>query len=224
MPISIAFRDACFCLEKEVVMLEELEDGSVVMTSSKDVEELFSDEYHKAYTARKRAKMNFFERLRDRWVCRPYKYRLLRRFEGWHWQKYNIPPKMKYFVQRAKRGWSDADVWNLYAYADRVLIGMLEQLRDDNHGCPAVIFDENGNEVVAMRLPWDANHTDEEHEEEFQTQYDVWTSMLNAIISGLESIEKIDNEWPDRDRMEQLQQEHIKAIKLLAYNWQSLWD
>jgi hypothetical protein len=54
----------------------------------------------------------------------------------WHWPE-GVYRSVKYAVQRARRGYSDRDVWSLDHYLARVLAGGLRRLADTTHGHPA---------------------------------------------------------------------------------------
>lgn len=45
---------------------------------------------------------------------------------------------IKYFYQRGRRGYSEADTWNLYHYLSRTIADSLEDLRDNAHGYPSL--------------------------------------------------------------------------------------
>jgi len=90
----------------------------------------------------------------DEWMkLHPYRaffintYRAIRRFI------LNVPDlprdgyrKIKRGIQRAYRGWSDEDVWNLHAYNARVTYAMLLNLKKNKHGYPATPNPKTGEE------------------------------------------------------------------------------
>lgn len=53
--------------------------------------------------------------------------------------------------QRAERGFSDEDVWNLDRYLASVIAGGVAHLRDLEHGCPAELCDDGGVEAGMER-------------------------------------------------------------------------
>ncbi len=63
--------------------------------------------------------------------------------------KYHLK-RIKWFWQRGKRGYSDSDVWDLFAYLLEVLVPALEDLNRIKHG-PVVDDDE---EVVSALKQW----------------------------------------------------------------------
>jgi len=49
----------------------------------------------------------------------------------------SIPNKIKYFIQRGVRGFSDGDVWGFDIFLSNVIVGGIKQLRKDLHGHPS---------------------------------------------------------------------------------------
>lgn len=47
--------------------------------------------------------------------------------------------KVKHFVQRGRRGWSDEDVWSFDHFLSGVIAGGVRQLRKNAHGHPASV-------------------------------------------------------------------------------------
>jgi hypothetical protein len=72
--------------------------------------------------------------------------------------------KIKWFIQRGRRGYSDSDVWNLFSYLLEVLVPALEDLQRIKHGCPTV----NENEDV-------------------EDAFKRWTEELQVMIDGFKA-------------------------------------
>jgi len=62
-----------------------------------------------------------------------------RRQKIWIWLRYRLPHlikyapsgnyrKIKWFIQRGKRGWADVDAWDINDYITSIMIGMLSRM------------------------------------------------------------------------------------------------
>jgi hypothetical protein len=91
------------------------------------------------------------------------------------------PREVKWFFQRAKRGYADSDVWGFDYYLTKVILGGLKRLRKDKCGCPLV-------------LPYDPNvHPDDIDWDENQKR---WDEILDTMIYTFETADKILNDDP----------------------------
>jgi hypothetical protein len=71
--------------------------------------------------------------------------RYLVKFSTWRFmfkKMKRIPRETKWFFQRARRGWSDYDVWDLDRYIAGILADSLAYLRDHHCGYPSGSTDE----------------------------------------------------------------------------------
>jgi len=48
-----------------------------------------------------------------------------------------FPQKIKYFIQRGRRGYDDTSFWSGDTYLAKVIAGVLHDLADNMHGCPS---------------------------------------------------------------------------------------
>jgi hypothetical protein len=80
--------------------------------------------------------------------------------------------RIKYFIQRGKRGYADCDVWQADYHATSVMLGMLKDLRQHAHGHP--VYDE------------------------VQT-FEDWEKALDTMIEGFEAAKRVieDNYYLD---------------------------
>lgn len=67
-------------------------------------------------------------------------------FENFYYElrrKKDIPRdtynKIKWFIQRGKRGYADCDIWNFSGYLSNILVNGLKELKDQVHGHPISI-------------------------------------------------------------------------------------
>jgi hypothetical protein len=58
--------------------------------------------------------------------------------------------KIRWFIQRGCRGYSDNDVWNFNFYLTNVLIGGITQLKTKSHGFPAQLTAEKWDEILGQ--------------------------------------------------------------------------
>jgi len=104
--------------------------------------------------------------------------------------------KLKYFIQRGKRGYSDRDLWDFSSYlADMVSKG-LRQLRKESLGYPIMLTEKE------------------------------WNIILDKMIAGFRATIKmdsltIDNYWQKYPKLEKARNE---GLKLFIQYFGDLWD
>lgn len=147
-----------------------------------------------------------------------YKFNLESRLNRFSYDNYHIPFSIKFFTQRAKRGWSSGDVWNLDSFLTRVMINTFTELKESKQGIPCILYDENGNEIYQTFL--------EETDDQFKKKVEQFDELIDTIILGLKAADIIENEWLDStsEEYKKLKDQEIKAFKLMAYNWGVFWD
>ena len=118
--------------------------------------------------------------------------------------------KIKYFIQRGKRGYADCDIWDLDYYICNIMIQTLIHLKTIADGCPPELFDSN-----ATNQSW------------------RWDKILDGIIEGFEAGKKIIEEKTifDIENIEDYQKEYKlllkkfnKGMELLKQYFFYLWD
>lgn len=110
--------------------------------------------------------------------------------------------KLKSFIQRGRRGWSDEDIWNFNWYLIFVISPALRRLAEKANGHPVELTETE------------------------------WKEILNKIADGLEAPskeeEKYLNEAVDLNKQMILDKKAYKrqdeALKLLAKYFPDLWD
>jgi len=120
---------------------------------------------------------------------------------SWRWAPYRairwilrIPREIKWFFQRATRGYADSDVWNLDDYILSWLPKALKQLAKDTGGYPL----------------------------EFKN-IEEWEKVLEKISNLLEKgKEKMDS--TDEEDIKLLNKEFEEGMDLLKKHFFSLWD
>ena len=112
----------------------------------------------------------------------------------------NKPSKIKYLWQRAKRGYSDEDLYSIDNYFLKTIVPMLEWLKDNKHGVPyEFTIDEQGHEI-------DIDLADQH-----------WKAELSKMIDHFKAI----NLYHDTQNNEKHIQE---GFKLFAKYFTNLWD
>ena len=145
-------------------------------------------------------------------------YRGVRRFF------YNLPDaprtayrKVKRGVQRAYRGWSNEDVWEMCAYQSRVTYAMLVHLKANKNGYPATVDPKTGE--------WDYDK-------------DRWEAVLDAMIYAWKLTKDINDgvresyypemkeEYKIKYKMltEQEEFDRVLGLRLYVENIEKLWD
>lgn len=56
--------------------------------------------------------------------------------------------KLKYIIQRIKRGWSDEDCWAVDDHLATIIAGMTKQLKETSHGHPDEMTDEQWVKIL----------------------------------------------------------------------------
>lgn len=110
--------------------------------------------------------------------------------------------KIKWFIQRGKRGYSDEDIWSLDNYLMEWLPKALRQLAKHHIGYPAKLTDKK------------------------------WTAILNEMANGFEAIDKNDNLYfegkiniDDCIKGEDLAIKQLsKTLELFKKHFRDLWD
>lgn len=123
-------------------------------------------------------------------------YRLSYYFKRPHRFVEEIYDKIKWFIQRGKRGYSDYDTWSFDVYIVGVLAGGLKHLSKHAAGFP-------GND-------------------EFPT-WESWSDKLKEVAEVLEKYDKI-FDIMDLKEEEKIYNDTQEALKWVAENVGALWD
>jgi len=124
--------------------------------------------------------------------------------------------KIKYFIQRGRRGYSDEDQWDVGNYLATIVPVLVRRLQK-GHGCPSELFDKE-------------RVNDECHN---------WYDILEEIAQGFEAANEVaqgtyykseqlpDGKWShefDQARYDNLQNKAKRGLELFAVWYQNLWD
>ena len=111
------------------------------------------------------------------------------------WWSRGFPRKVLWFIQRGRRGWSEADAWSLFSHLDHIIVDVVGGMADSPYSVPG-------------------NLTKEE-----------WGSILHRIADGFQAHIMLDEECPDygSERERWLQTKFKVGMKLFAKWYGHLW-
>jgi len=106
----------------------------------------------------------------------------------------HFPKKIKWFIQRGRRGWADCDTWSWDSYISRVNIEGLKFLKENKHTYPNNLTPELWGEKLDIMirgfesslertdiLNWVDKETDEKREEIFWHGMYEYTEWFNNL-------------------------------------------
>jgi hypothetical protein len=210
--------------EENILSTKHDDSDSIIITWDTEEESVddFWDRWQREHNERIAA-MPWYQRLKHKvWPIR-YKYAPWRWVENWSWDKFRLPSKPKYFIQRAKHGWSTADTWNFDSYLASIIIGGLKQLDSRHHGVPCSAYDENNEELYVIgSYDYDIPEEEAKSVEEMRVASELWHQVLMDIVAGFETHEEFDD--ASLSDKKEIQPKIDKAFKLLHNNFGRFWD
>lgn len=113
--------------------------------------------------------------------------------------KLNIFKKIKYLIQRAKRGYSDRDLWCLHGYIARLMSSALKDFKKNLHGYPMDLTEERWDRIL-----------------------DIMQDGFEATLKGDEvEFENLEQYVADCRKLEKIQH---RGLKLFVKYFNDLWD
>lgn len=73
--------------------------------------------------------------------------------------------RIKYFIQRGVRGYSDEDTWDAHYYLCKIIPPMVRNIKENSIGCPSDLYDESKKNDECWR----------------------WEEVLESIAQGFEA-------------------------------------
>jgi hypothetical protein len=146
----------------------------------------------------------------------PYRYAPWRWIDTWSWNRFHIPLRPRYFIQRALQGWSDADVGNLDCYLARVMSGGLNRLADVTHGYVL------GNDDIRTLA--------EDDEPDSVEQMKRWREILREMAAGFHGHSTWEDGVDYHDykaydlAFTRMKAKRKKSLRLLETYFDGLWD
>lgn len=128
------------------------------------------------------------------------------------WNPRHVYRRMKWFIQRGMRGYSDRDVWGLDSYLAGWLPNALRQLRDTKHGIPADMFTEE---------EFMAEDPDGSAMKRAETK---WNYELKKMIDGFEAFDTIMSVDVTKEQEEVCMKVFRDGMDALRDHFWDLWD
>lgn len=125
--------------------------------------------------------------------------------------------KIKYFIQRGTRGWSDEDAWDADHYLGKIIAGMVRRIAKGGYGCPDGFYDDKrkNNEC----------HKWKEVLEEIAQGFEAAEQMKDLSFSHMR--EKKDGKYDSSIKMKKQRQLAVKyerGMELFSKYFLNLWD
>jgi len=125
--------------------------------------------------------------------------------------------RIKYFIQRGRRGYSDEDLWDFDSYLSSMIAPALRHLAKKSFGCPSDLYDKDKKN--------DECHRWKEILEEMAQGFDAVRSLKGT---GILHYEKQDNGalkiTVDENRQKNLSDKFNKGMQLFSQYFLGLWD
>lgn len=148
--------------------------------------------------------------------------------------------KLKWKIQRFKRGYADIDVWDMDIWFMNIIPQMLKQLRDTAHGSPMLTAeganDDNRHEIwkgilnkmiyLAGEMNEDTCHWKNEFEEAYFENLEYWDTFDNLKRNKLSRNEKIAEKYFEEEKRIYEYREGCKNkfFKMFTKYFYDLWD
>ena len=165
------------------------------------------------------------------WENPSYPFRAWYRYIPWFFRN------LKYSYQRACRGYSDSDVWNLHYYLATLIAESLTSLADDTVGYPVSMpspeaWDDSLRNVARHFFDY-VNHDEEESTNAFLAYLSVKKELVERYPRATEeelmmvspALRAVKDLWlKTYEKEEQAKEENIHdGLKKLADIFQNLW-
>lgn len=118
---------------------------------------------------------------------------------------------IRWFVERATRGWSDADAWSIDGYLNNLLPDLIRSLKG-GVGCPGDMYDKTKKNNECWK----------------------WDEILESIAQGFEAAQELGElkyitRTPEAMRVDEKRRKNLiakyhKGMDLFRKYYMSLWD
>lgn len=133
----------------------------------------------------------------------------------WWWADHGIEAqyyKLKRFYQRGRRGFSNADWWNLHYYLEKVLPPLLEKLANEHHGVPQDYVEKANGDVDLASIYW-------------RQDLQIAAIKIRAADKAGDACSHDNGKCNPKLFHCVVAEENLKeAINWLGEHWYSLWD
>jgi hypothetical protein len=127
------------------------------------------------------------------------------------------PYRIKYYMQRGRRCWSDQDAWAIDYWLVRGLIPMLERLKAEGIGVPSSMYRDDEGYGVDSTVTNEADLLAEQR----------WTNILGEILYGLKCakmLQDMDYDYNDKELSKRLTKSSQRSIEMIGKHLFNLWD
>lgn len=111
--------------------------------------------------------------------------------------------RIKWFIQRGRRGWADCDIWSFDSYLCSWMPDALKAIKEDKHGVPSEFF---------------PNGVEEPTEEDWKVAIAEWHKALDVMIEGFlahRRIVELDYPFPLKQKDPEIQHSDDSSISVL---------
>lgn len=131
---------------------------------------------------------------------------------------FNWIKKIKWFIQRGKRGWADCDAWSFDGYLCDIIIAGVSHLQKNMQGCPSELYDESSTNNECWK--W------KEKLEEIIQGFEAGKQLMNHNFMRWDEREEDDLlEWNmDTEKRDQLSRKYKRGITVFSEYFLNLWD
>ena len=159
---------------------------------------------------------------------------------GWRHLFYNIRQFFRnigFAWQRATKGYSDYDLYELDYFYHDLIIASLEQFRKNTHSFPVGLTPDEWDQILKQIVDTLREGLPESHTNEWQDQFDSYWRAHTIREEQPDGSIKVDCEdtpemldlkekWLNEEqRIHEFENEKLKeGIELLLQHWHDLWD
>lgn len=140
-----------------------------------------------------------------------WQWKLARPFRrAWHVANpRELRRKVRWGVQRWRRGYSDLDVWNTDHFLATIIPPMMRQLSHELHGVPGTIA---------------ARFEAETHGDRMELATAEWRRILLTVADGFEAWTTMSEEYPEGERLAELTRRWEEGSALFVEHFGGFWD
>ena len=125
--------------------------------------------------------------------------------------------RIKYFIQRGMRGYSDEDLWDFDGYLSTIIAPAVRHLSKNSHGCPSDLFDKDKKN--------DECHRWKEILEEIAQGFDAARALKGHGMMNFEKqADGMQKLVFDENHQKHLSDKFNKVMQLFSQYFLGLWD
>jgi len=125
--------------------------------------------------------------------------------------------RIKYFIQRGERGYSDEDTWSLQSYLAEIIPPIVRRYKEGS-GCPGELYDKSRKNDEC----WKWNEILEEIAQGFEAS--VWLSDIKFMKYTKDDYEGSYEMKMDKKARKEMSEKVDKGLQLFVKWFSALWD